>query len=603
MPPQLPPIGAEVPQVAGLPPIGGEVSAAPPMFRAENAKDAQGNALVDYASEATASLNPKNLYHALKSVVFDLPGVVKNIGQAQGALLGKAEEAYKAGRYTEASRHMVNYLLPLVGPRLDEAGDDFQQGNYAKGLGVVTDLGVQMALPKIGGKVTATIKPGMSAPVNPVEASAVRFGEARGVPLDAGTRTGSQFVKNVQKKVGGTWGGANTVETAQRAQAEALTRVGGELTEDANRINGVSGQAMSPVRAGEQVRGALQGTIQQTHQTATRSYDAIRAVEADPARAASMRVNVSAEQTALKPLYERLKREAELVPLQGGKARALTALDRFVNGPSDALLSELDSSLGDLKAMARGAEMPELRTGGQATAAQAVKVLDARVRSAAMKAGPDVLKALEEGRAATTQKYVVADALDLFGSEPRQVYNALTAGKDIGLEKLRAVQQHAPTELPNIARAFLEDMMDTATAEGGFARADKLQADWQRLGADSKRLLFPKPGQVQALDDFFLLAKKIGQNPNPSGTAQVLNATNLIAGIPAWGLAKLLYTPRGVTALTSAVKLSMSVSKPARATALAQLIRAADDAGIRLAPAAAENDQATGQTPTTGRTR
>lgn len=633
MPPQTAPqVGEDVTHLMGgsAPAIGQDVShlmAAEPDFKTTNATDANGKPLVDqafdaaknYLGEATQSINPVTLYHTVKSIVSDLPGVVQNIGKAQGALYTKAVDAAKDGDYASAARHMIDYAIPLFGPRLDQAGDYAQQGEWAKALGVVTDLGLQMAAPKVidalPGRVSMTARLVKANP-NPAEASAVGFGEARGIPIDAGTKTGSQFLKNVQKRVGGTWAGAPIVEAAQRAQDTNLARVGSDLAAQA------SNRPMSPVSAGESVVNALQKQIRDYHADATQAYDSLRQMEAQraatiqqtggvqappgaaqPFTTVPLAVDVRATKAALQPLYESLQREKDLVgTLQGGKARTLVALDTLMRGPDLAPLSDTDAALGNLKAMARTDGMPELRTQGQASAAEAVKALDAQVQAAAARGGPDVLKALRAGRAATVAKYDVGNALEQFGSnpdqiEPARVYATLTQTKDLALTKLQTLQRLAPDQVPNIARAYLEHAMDTATEAGGFAHADKLFADWQKLGPQTKQVLFPNPGQVQALNDFFLLAKKLKENPNPSGTANVLNATQILAGIPAWGLAKMLYAPRAVRALTSSLRMSVStvpgVTRPAaQAAAVAQVVRAAQEAGVAL-PMAAQAQPAT----------
>lgn len=288
----------------------------------------------------------------------------------------------------------------------------------------------------------------------------------------------------------------------------------------------------------------------------------------------------------LKAIHDDLRAQNESVAFQDGtgKAKALRALDKLMAGPDFQPLSVTDKVLGELKSMARGADMPELRTQGQGIAAQAVKELDAAVRERALRAGPQVLKALEEGRAATTQKYAVSDVLDMLSGEPGQVFRQLTQGKDVGLARLRAVEKLAPKEMPNVARAFLEDLMQTATQEGKFGHADKLWADWNRLGGETKRKLFPKPGQIEALDNFFLLGKKINENPNPSGTGTMpkLNFTELLAAIPAKAAAKIMLTPEGVKYLTTARIAARSPSRASQALAVSQLTKAAQSAGIPL---------------------
>lgn len=509
----------------------------------------------------------------------------RNVGQG-------AVDAFQEGDYLTALRKGVWAAVPVVGPAMDMSTDKMMQGDIAEGVGeVVTNTALTLA--PFGPKGAPKSKPPiLKGPTNPKDAAAVQFARDRGVPLDAGTTTGSQFIKNVQKKVGSSYGGANTAEALQTSQAENLARVGGELAAS------TGAKVTNPVAAGESIRAALTKQIQKLHQAASTAYDTLRAREqvkpSKPAPAGAMTaldvsqrtplaVDITAAVQELQPLYKQLKRESELgIPMHGAKGKTLAALDGLMNSPNWAPLSVVDAALSDLKAMARGADMPELRTSGQATAARAVQKLDVQVRAAAAKAGPDVLKALEDGRAATKQKYAVAETLDLLSGEPGQVFRQLTQNKDVGIARLRAVIRLAPKEMPKVARAFLEDMIQQATAEGGFAHADRLFANWQKLGSETKQALFPKKGQIADLDNFFLLAKRIKENPNPSGTAQVMNATNLVMGIPSWAMAKMLMTPQGVRWLTTARIASKSPSPAARALAVSNITKAAQSAGVPL---------------------
>lgn len=305
----------------------------------------------------------------------------------------------------------------------------------------------------------------------------------------------------------------------------------------------------------------------------------------------------SVKKGPLKSIHEDLRAQNESVPFQDGtgKAKALRALDKLMAGPDFQPLSVTDKVLGELKSMARGADMPELRTQGQGIAAQAVKELDALVRARASQAGPEVLKALEEGRSATVSKYATADVLDLLSGEPGQVFKQLTQSKDVGLKRLREVQKLAPNEMPNVARAYLEDLMQTATQEGGFGHADRLWSDWNKLGMETKAVLFKNPALVKSLDDFFMLAKKIKENPNPSGTAQIPKFTfaEAFAAVPAWAAAKIMMTPAGVKALTQARVLASRPSVASRSLVMGQIGKAAQSAGVPLEsiPAFAEQDR------------
>lgn len=571
------------------------------MFHAENAKDSAGKPLVDslmdFGKEATAGFNPVTILGGLDKAFWHPIDTAKGMLTAQDALRLKALESFKKGDYVTGSRHMLEWAIPVLGPRMAQAGDWTQQGEYAKGLGATADLAAQIVLPKVAGQITSGARGMLSRTANPAEAAAVQFGESSGIPMDAGTVTGNTFVKAVQKRLGGTLGGSTPVEAGQRVSAAGLERVGGQIAD------AVSPAPASGVSAGEGVQGALTKKIQDLHATATTAYERVRQAEQQQAARIAqtggiqaptgvpqafttvpLAVDLASTKQALRPLYDRMMRAKDIAPPMGAEATALKALDRLMSGPDLESLSVVDEALSDLKSLSRNGDIPELRSTGQARAAVAVKELDTRVRAAAAKAGPDVLQALEEGRAATKAKYDVADARDLLSDEPGQVFKQLTANKDTALNKLRAVQRIAPDQIPVVARAYLEQMLELATAEGGFAHADRLFADWQKLGPQTKATLF-SPQHVSDLDNFFLLAKKIGENPNPSGTAVTVDALKpmqLLGYLPTKALAKVLYTPAGVKLLTNAVRLSVNTAPAARAFAVSQLGRAAAAAGVPL---------------------
>lgn len=286
----------------------------------------------------------------------------------------------------------------------------------------------------------------------------------------------------------------------------------------------------------------------------------------------------------LQPLYDQLKREAELVPLMGDKARALTALDRLMSGPEYAPVSVVDGALSDLKALARSDDLPELRTSGRVQAGQAVKALDARVKEAVAQAGPEASQALIEGRAATVAKFQAGDVLKAMKDEPVRTYRQMVAPGDSSVEFLRSVRDMAPQSVPHVGRAYLEELMGKATAEGGFSRAAGLFQDWQRLGPQTKAILFGAE-RTAKLDKFFLLAKRVAENPNPSGTAHVNGVFNWASAALSWPLAKLLYTERGVSALTKQVELGLTsrrISGAERQARRAMLAAAARSEGVRV---------------------
>lgn len=59
-----------------------------------------------------------------------------------------AEEAFKKGNYTEGAAHLLYAALPFIGPQLDAAGNNFMQGNIAKGAGASVGMGLSLAAPE-----------------------------------------------------------------------------------------------------------------------------------------------------------------------------------------------------------------------------------------------------------------------------------------------------------------------------------------------------------------------------------------------------------------------------------------------------------------------
>lgn len=536
--------------------------------QAENSPEPiSGGAFGRFVSGLWQNSNPVSMVSGVAQAVVHPLDTLTAVGAAQLGQLQQARTLFGQGRYTDAAGHAVAGALPLVGPAAAQAGETMAGGDIAGGLGQAVGLILGMGAPAVASRAIKAIpKPRVSLTTNPAEAAAVAFGTQRGIPMDLATVTGSRFAGNVQKRLGGTVGGAAIVEKAQEAGQNALRSTLTDLAET------VQQTPETNVSAGSAVTKALETQIQTLHKTATTAYDALRRMEqgrqglittyggvqappgaAKPFTNVPMAVDIAATKQAVAPVYRALQREQELTgTLMGGKARTLVALDALMQAPDLAPLSVADEALSSLKAMARGANMPELRTTGQATAAQAVKALDTQVLEAAKRQGPDAVKALQEGRAATKAKWDTAEVLDTLRAEPAKVYEQLTANKDTAINLLSRVRQIAPTEVPKLARAYLDSVADVATAEGGFARTDKLFADWQRMGPQTKAMLFG-PTLTKELDNFFLLAKRMGANPNPSGTANVLNALRLpemIGYFPTKAIAALLYTPSGVRLLT-----------------------------------------------------
>lgn len=301
-------------------------------------------------------------------------------------------------------------------------------------------------------------------------------------------------------------------------------------------------------------------------------------------------VDLKAVKQALQPVYEQMKRQLPLT--QQMASPGLKAIENLVAGPDYAPLSQVDRDLSAIKSVARS-------QGG--IAKLAVRTLDSAVQAAADALGPEATSALQEGRAATVAKHAAQDVLERIRAEPVQAFRQATAPHDAGIVQLRHAAELAPGEMPKIGRAVLDDMLGRATEAGAFDHSAKLYADWQKLGDETKRVLYGDPAYIQRLDRFFTLAKSIAQNPNPSGSALTLwkgGELTALVSAPAAGifyslsmtaLSKLLHSDAGVQLLTRGLKIPIG-NAPMVSAWTAEVAKVAGDGA--LVPKAADDRSA-----------
>lgn len=286
-------------------------------------------------------------------------------------------------------------------------------------------------------------------------------------------------------------------------------------------------------------------------------------------------VDLREAKATLRPIYERITRQLPIAQRQASPG--LKALENILDGPDMAPLSQVDADLSALKTLIRGSE-PGLRSVSQGLTAAAIKPVEAAVWRAAGEMGPEATGALRAGREATRAKWAAAALLKRLAKEPVQAYGQLTWRQDSGVARLREIAKLAPSEMPKVGRAFLDQLLEKATGEGRWGHADRLFAEWRKLGAETKRLLFPDASLVRDLDRFFLLAKKMAQNPNPSGTALTAaswsTGVGLIlyqweTGVPmvlgTGALSKLLHSPTMARAIVRAMQTPRAHKVAARA--------------------------------------
>lgn len=591
------PSGAQMRAIAARMGGGERKPARPEDFMDPQPAAPEGSALGRFAAGAWENLNPVTALSGLARAAASPWETGKALVGAQVEQGRKAYDAAREGRYSEAAGHAGAAMLPVLGPVAANIGEGIAEtGDVAGGVGRATGLIAPIAggraavarAQKVGAKTGAAVKAALDP--GAATADAVRWALKNGVPVDAATATGNAAVKGLRGLADRSIGGAAVAKTAAEKRAASMAKLGRNLAREAS----PSGMATAET-AGEGVRASVEGVIRRESEAADAAYARVRdAEQAAPIEAVKtgtkrvdtgildakgepfkrtepvieqqqMAVPLAGVKDALRPTFDRLMRKRELTgTLMGDEGRAATALDALLSAGDHAPLSVVDAALGDLKAAARGAAMPELRTSGQGVAALAVKELENVVQARAQAAG--VWDDLRAGRDATIRKWTAAETLDGLRAEPVQTFRALTQDADAAVDKLRAVKKLAPGELPAIGRAYLEGLMDTATAEGGFGREARLWSDWQRLGPETKKMLYPDPALRESLDRFFLVGKKLAENPNPSGSGY-------IAALSAQGTALLFEPVSGAATVIAGGVLSKALNSPKVARLLTEALQ------------------------------
>jgi hypothetical protein len=589
------------------------------------------------------------------------PPDVADVEAAHKAALGllqahydQAKQALESGQkrqYSEAFGHMVAAITPMVGPAaahfadrlsgrpptFDRYGNVVAQGQEPDPTGAIGEaipqvaaaVAVPVAVRAVRGAPAATggaeaaaaeAAPAAGAGIvasrlNPVQQAAVDYLRANDVPLNVGTITGNKFIKGAQALIQNQPLGAGVAAQAARATERGLTRVAGELAEEAHPA------AATPESAGAAVTEALEQKIGGLKLREDEAYgQAWRAMD-DPAYAeevavktvqrpisddtgrptgktesvavmakVQMPVDVRAVKQLLGPVFDQM----QWMPASDQAASAgYQAAKRILSGPDFIPAAAAEQGLSGLKTMARVANV-NLRNTAQGMAAGIIPDLQDAVNDAVAKTGSDALAALQDGRASHATKMEVAEVADKLREEPVQAFNQATWRDDTGIGFLRKLGDQAPDALPQIGRAFLEKLFGQATQEGGFSRAQTIAKQWETLGPQTKQLLYPNLGLRGSLDNFFLGAKMVSENPNPSGTAvvaqlipggymmihnPVLGTGYLLGGYAA---AKLLFSPRGVALLTEGLRPAANAG--AAGLAAAQILRIAGDEDVRVIP-------------------
>lgn len=424
------------------------------------------------------------------------------------------------------------------------AVENVKEGNIAGAAGNVTGTAAMLALPELAGKAKVPILPKITNP-NPAEGAALDYLESKGVQVPAGARTGNTYVKNVQKAADSTPLGGIVAQRAQTANTGALRTEAGALVDRATpdvSPDALYGKfrdaAADPANLKTVQTGTKQQQIGTNYTTGAPITKTVPVTEDIPLPA-----KVGDLKEALQPIYD----EMQWMPAATRNASAgYRAIENILKGPDTIPATSAEIGLSGLKELARDGAG---RSAGLAKLV--VPRLQKIVDDATAQAGPDVVDALQQGRKAAAQ------------------------------------QMGADT---------LQGIINKAQAEGGFNREAGIWQNYQTARPALQKQLAPE--LVSDLDKFFLGAKKLAENPNPSGSATTLisfSSGGLVVHNPAVGvpvvlgagaLSKMMHSPAGVRMLTQGMKLPLSA--PAAVLTGGQLLRMA---GSDVRPLAAQNDQ------------
>jgi hypothetical protein len=466
-----------------------------------------------------------------------------------------------------------------------------------------------------GGRPMAGVTPTPVPPLTPHVAQQVgQFADQHNVPIPAGARTTSWPVRALQDINAKSSLAAQAVDKSMQGQyAGAMERTGGQLA------GRVSPQRISGVGAARAVKNTITDLRTALKATANAAYDRFRRLEADPrytkqvpetivgARTAGgsaipiplkrmvpmqLPVDLRMAKAALKPIFERLAKQWP--EARKATSPGYTALKNIVEGNDFLSASELDGNLSGLKTIAR-------EQGG--VAKKAVGEVEQALQRTLATAGPEVRAALEEGRAAVRQRAEVDAVLKSIGgldSEPQTLFERLTKKRDAYIDHLRRLEKIAPETIPVIGRGLLEEMFDRAFHEPGiFDHAAALYGEWEKLGPETKKLLYPTTAKDIGL--FFRTASEVAKVANPSqsgylvgleyklgkvGTLMLYNPLGAMIEIPLAeatqaAVARWLWTPGAAKLLT--LGMTTPAAKSARAIAVAaEIVNSARQAGVAI---------------------
>jgi hypothetical protein len=413
-------------------------------------------------------------------------------------------------------------------------------GMVSGGMQAVAPL-VQKALPLVRNRL------------DPVKQVAMDWAEKHGIRLSTGQRTGNQMVTKMERGLENTFGSSGRTQDFFQGQAGELEAAGRGLV---NRTQ--PGASLNPFEAGEKLSQRVQSVIADAKANADTLYSDVRSqyaanshtvqvgVKTSPVlgpngqpiqtpvmKTFELPVDVKAAKARLTPLFEELN--VTMPEAKRQMSPGFQALKQIIEGPDVMDAVTADRNLSALKSLARGGNNQYLNSRSQGLAKVAIGQISADFDAALNAANPTILPKLQQARTFVKNQHTVAEILNALPDEPAALYQRVTSAGDRTYTDLAFLNRIAPGEMRQVGRTYLEGLFQKATNEGGFNRAAGVMADWNKLGPKTKSLLFGNQANVSELNKFFLAAKQLTQDPNPSGTGKLISTLGILgAGIDAF---------------------------------------------------------------------
>jgi hypothetical protein len=433
----------------------------------------------------------------------------------------------------------------------------------------------------LGAGGRAVLNKVIDAGPRPLSQGAMAIAEKYGIPLSRGTQGGNRMTQTVEKVLGNTVSPGPYQELLEKGQA-GIKNAAQDLT---------GGFATDQFAAGDAtLRGLISHSSENEH-TARASYDALAKFEADPANIYGIQtgtkqvpasglldasgkpmgggtapvieqmglpVDTTAQKAALQPIRDRIMRQLPFAQQQ--YSPGLKAIQNILDGPNAVPASVAEENLSALKAIQREAVDGKTKD----LAGKAIAAANPAIESAVAEAGPDATKALFAGRAAWKEHAQTLDLIDSLAGDTSgksgqtKVAQRLLRPADASFPDLQKVLAVAPDAAPALREAFLGKVFKKAET-GDFTNPTEASNLWNQIGKRTKAALF-EPEHIADVNSTLELAKRLAENPNPSGTGNVnalLKMGMFVAHPPsaivAFTLgrkfAKVLYEPEGAAAL------------------------------------------------------